>query len=79
LFPDSSYAWASGEDIDNARRAALRAWIGDSYRSIPGNRDEAIIQLALHNNLQEPFDDERFQRYAQRVFAPAIAHGGPVD
>ena len=79
VFPQTSYAWISQDDPDKAEAAASRAWNGDRYHDIPGERDDDFVRLALHNNPQNPLDDELFRRYARQVFAPMISGGGPLD
>ena len=79
LFPDTSLAWAAGSSLEAARNAARRAWVGDRFRSIPGDRDDPVVRLALHGNPDDPLDDALFQGYAEGVFAPVLTRGAPVD
>lgn len=73
VFPDSSYAWASETDPEKAMSKALQAWHGGSFRDAPpGECEDAFIRLAMHNNRQNPLDDELFMDCAKRIYRPAI-------
>ena len=59
---------------------AMLAWKGASFgTAIPGERDDAYIRLALHNNTTDPLNDILFQQCARQIYQPAIDHGGPID
>ena len=79
VFPETSFAWASADDPSRAFAAARQSWFGDSFRSVPGERDDRFIRLALHRNPDEPIEDEWFQHYARRIFAPAIIEAATHD
>ncbi len=73
VFPDSSYAWARESDPEKAMNNALSAWQGGSFRDAPpGECEDEFIRLALHNNSQNPLEDESFKDYAGRIYRPAI-------
>ena len=80
VFPDTSYAWAQETDPDTAMNKAMLAWKGGLFASaIPGERDDAYIRLALHNNMADPLNDILFQQCAHQIYQPAIDHGGSID
>ncbi len=80
VFPDTSYAWAQEPDPEIAMNKAMLAWKGGTYgTAIPGEREDAYIRLALHNNMADPLIDILFQQCARRIYHPAIDHGGPND
>ena len=80
VFPDTSYAWAQASDPETAMNKAMLAWKGGSFGSaFPGERDDAYIRLALHNNTTDPLNDILFQQCARRIYQPAIDNGGPID
>jgi len=80
VFPETSLAWASGDDAESAMRKALSAWNGASYSG--GARAECedeFIRLALNNNIADPLDDALFQQYARQIYRPPVEHGGELE
>ncbi len=76
VFPDTSYAWARETDPEQAMKKALLAWQGASYRDAPpGECEDELIRLALHNNSQSPLRDALFRDCANRIYRPAIDQG----
>jgi exonuclease V gamma subunit len=72
VFPLASYAWAQTDDPHKARKNASRAWYGDDYRNIPGDRDNAYVKLATRGNMEEPFTSPDFEACAERLYAAAL-------
>ena len=73
VFPDTSYAWARETDPEQAMKKALLTWHGGRYRGAPpGECEDELIRLALHNNSQNPLRDELFRDCANRIYRPAI-------
>ena len=70
VFPNSSYAWASHDDSDQAQREAQKTW--QRSFSFSGENEDRYIQLALHNGHTEPLQDPLFQHYANQIYRPAI-------
>ena len=80
VFPETSYSWASHSDPELAGSKAFTVWNGSGFNaSGGGERADAFIQLALHNNTAEPLHDELFHNCARQIYGPAIEHGEPVD
>ena len=76
VFPDTSYAWARETDPEQAMKKALVAWQGGRYRDAPpGECEDELIRLALHNNSQNPLRDAFFRDCANRIYRPAIDQG----
>ena len=68
VFPLASYAWARAGSSERGLKAARNAWYGNSYRNIPGDRDNGYVKLALRSSMQEPFTSEAFCSYAQALY-----------
>jgi len=80
VFPETSYTWASYSDPALATSKAFAVWNGSGFdASGRGERTDAFIQLALHNNTAEPLHDELFQHCARLIYGPAITHGDYLD
>jgi exodeoxyribonuclease V gamma subunit len=62
FFPET--AWARAGDGD-----WKRAWFGDSYRDIPGERDDAYVRLALRDMAGDPLGED-FRQLTARIFGP---------
>ena len=72
IFPLTSYAWVCQNDSEKALKAARKAWFGDEFRSIPGDRDNAYVRLALRGSGLEPFNSAEFAAFAKKLFAGAF-------
>ncbi len=73
VFPDTSYAWARETDPEQAMKKAIQAWQGGLYRGAPpGEREDELIRLALHNNSRDPLKGALFRDCAIRIYRPAI-------
>jgi exodeoxyribonuclease V gamma subunit len=72
IFPLTSYAWACQSDSQRALKAAHKAWFGNEFRSIPGDRDNAYVRLALRGSVQEPFNSVEFTSLAKKLYAGAF-------
>jgi exodeoxyribonuclease V gamma subunit len=72
FYPQTAWDWLAG-------KAGWRnVWEGSAFSSIPGEREDVYLRLALRDRAADPLGEE-FQRLARRVFEPlraAIAAGG---
>lgn len=71
LPPKSAWAFAAADDPGKGMLAALREWNGDDHNHIPGERDDADVQLAFRG--REPLAEPAFAALAMRVFGPLLA------
>ena len=73
FFPNTSAARAeAAASGDNGSPRELRAaWEGDSFRNLPGERDEPFVQLCFQN--VDPLDED-FAALALEIFGPLLAH-----
>jgi len=62
FFPETAWAWLDGKNW-------RRAWEGDVFNHVPGERDDAYVRLFLRDNLKAPLGPE-FQQLAARIHAP---------
>jgi len=62
FYPETAWAWMEGKNW-------RRAWEGDVFNHVPGERDDAYVRLALRDNLKAPLGPE-FQQLAARIHAP---------
>ena len=70
VFPGASLAWAEqAGDHDKAMKAAAEKWQGNAYRDIPGDADDAYIQLALRGLGGEPLANPEFAELATILYA----------
>ena len=74
VFPQASYAWARTDDSHKARINASKAWSGDDYRNIPGDRDDPYVKLAMRGSMEEPFTSPDFEACAERLYTAALKH-----
>ena len=56
-----------------ALSAARGAWQGNSYRAIPGDGDDAYVQLVLRNATGDPLRHPDFERLALALYRPLLA------
>jgi exodeoxyribonuclease V gamma subunit len=80
IFPAASYAFANSfckqGDPEKAISAAYKAWQSNGWGGYSADDfDDAYIQLALRNNLQNPLKTEQFQEYAQTLYQLALSNG----
>ncbi len=80
IFPAASYAFAHNfckkGDAEKATSAAHKAWQSNSWGGYStGDFDDAYIQLALRNNLQDPLATESFREHAQTIYELALSNG----
>lgn len=68
-------AWRDGDEgaLDRARSAARAAWRGNSYREIPGDRDDPYVRLVLRDVSGNPLDEPDFERLALELYGPLLA------
>jgi len=62
FFPETAWACLEGKNW-------RRAWEGDDYHHVPGERDDAYVRLFLRDRDGDPLGTE-FRQLAERVFAP---------
>ena len=74
VFPLASYAWCCADNPDKALKNARKAWDGNDYYNIPGDKDNPYVELALRNNMQEPFTSAEFCALAEQLYANALNH-----
>jgi exodeoxyribonuclease V gamma subunit len=65
FYPETAWAWSADDNWQ-------RAWAGDAFRDIPGERDDAYVRLALRDSADDPLGAP-FQALAARVCAPLLA------
>jgi exodeoxyribonuclease V gamma subunit len=80
IFPSASYAFAKSfgqkGDAEKAIGAAYKAWQSSSWGGYStGDIDDAYVQLALRNNLQDPLTTVQFRGHAQTLYQLALSNG----
>jgi exonuclease V gamma subunit len=80
IFPAASYAFAHSfckkGDAEKATSAAHKVWQSNSWGGYStGDVDDAYIQLALRNNLQDPLATDPFREHAQTLYELALSNG----
>lgn len=80
IFPAASYAFAKSlakkDDIEKAIGAAYKAWQSNGWGNYSADDlDDAYVQLALRNNLQNPLTTEQFAEHAQTLYQLALSNG----
>lgn len=80
IFPAASYAFAKSfckqGDTEKAIGAAYKAWKSNGWGGYSTDDfDDAYVQLALRNNLQDPLTTELFREQAQTLYGLALSHG----
>jgi exodeoxyribonuclease V gamma subunit len=78
LLPGASYAWTRA--VSKASRAdpltaAFNAWNGNAFNGIPGDKDDAYIQLVMRGVAGKPTDQPEFAELAKAFYADALAAG----
>ena len=82
IFRAASYAFAAAwkDDDEDPRMRALSAahgaWQGNSYRAIPGDGDDAYVQLVLRDATGDPLLHPDFERLALALYRPLLAAAG---
>jgi exodeoxyribonuclease V gamma subunit len=78
LLPGASYAWmrtvSQGGRADPSS-AAFNAWNGNSFRDIPGDKDDPYIALVMRGVAGKPIDGPEFTELAEAFYADALAAG----
>ena len=78
IFPRASAAlakvWhAEGADAqEKALAAARKAWLGNSFNDIPGDADDAYVQLVLRDIAGDPLADPEFPELAVKLYGPLL-------
>jgi exodeoxyribonuclease V gamma subunit len=80
IFPAASYAFAKSfakqTDTEKAISAAYKVWQSSAWGNFSaGDIDDAYVQLALRNNLQDPLTTEPFCELAQILYELALSNG----
>jgi exodeoxyribonuclease V gamma subunit len=78
LLPKASYAYAlkryQGGSAD-PMRAARGEWNGNSFREIPGDRDDAYIQLVTRGLSGDPLESDSFTALSDEFYRHALSSG----
>jgi exodeoxyribonuclease V gamma subunit len=72
VFPLASYAWACKDDAEGKAKAVYHAWTGNEFNSIPGDRDNPYVKLAIRASLPAPCNSAEFESCAKRLYANAL-------
>ena len=80
IFPAASYAFAKSfakqDDTEKAIGAAYKAWQSNGWGSYSADDiDDAYVQLALRNNLQDPLTTKQFCEHALTLYQLALSNG----
>lgn len=68
FYPETAWAWSG-------QRGWPKAWAGDSFNQIPGERDDPYLRLALRDRTDDPLGAD-FQALAMRICGPLRAATG---
>ena len=78
LLPGASYAWvravSEGSRADPSG-AAFKAWNGNAYKGVPGDRDDPYVQLVMRGIAGNPIDQSEFREFAEAFYAQPLAAG----
>ena len=78
LLPRASFAYAEtchkGGRAD-PMNAAHAGWVGNHFNDIPGDRDDAYIQLVMRGTDGDPLRDADFERLANAFFGDVLRNG----
>ncbi len=72
VFPASSFAWAKKQFEGKSVSTALNQWQGVAFKGLPGDKDDAYIQLALRRVTVHPLDEPEFAELATRIYQPVL-------
>jgi len=78
LLPGASYAWVravSQGGRTDPLNVAFTAWNGNSFRDIPGDKDDPYIALVMRGVAGKPIDGPEFTELAEAFYAGALAAG----
>jgi exodeoxyribonuclease V gamma subunit len=78
LLPGASYAWmraVSQGSRGDPYNAAFSAWKGNDFNGIPGDKNDAYVQLVMRGIAGKPIDQAEFTELAQAFYADALAAG----
>jgi exodeoxyribonuclease V gamma subunit len=78
LLPGASYAWMRAEnkgDGSGPVREALKAWNGNDFNGIPGDKDDAYVELVMRGVAGNPIEQPEFAELAEAFYADALAAG----
>ena len=78
VLPKASYAYArrlhEGKDPD---RAVLEEWNGNDFQKIPGDRDDAYVQMILRGREIDPLAVPEFGELAQALYGEVLGRAAP--
>jgi exodeoxyribonuclease V gamma subunit len=80
VLPKASYAYAAtlrsgrGDPV----KAAAGQWEGNSFRNIPGDRDDPYVQLAMRGLTVDPVSDAELPLLAGAFYDQVLAQGEPL-
>jgi exodeoxyribonuclease V gamma subunit len=78
VLPKASYAFAlklHQGGREDAMKAARGKWNGNSYKNIPGDKDDPYVQLVLRGVSGDPLGNEGFAALASEFYAQALNIG----
>jgi exodeoxyribonuclease V gamma subunit len=78
VLPGASYAWARAVYQDSRAdpsAAASSAWHGNTYKGIPGDRDDPYVQLVMRGIAGEPIGQPEFREFAEAFYTDVLATG----
>ncbi len=71
LLPECAFAYVNAKNHDSGLAAARSAWAGNDYRDVPGEGDDADVQVAFRG--RDPLSEPAFVELAQRLCGPLLA------
>jgi exodeoxyribonuclease V gamma subunit len=78
VLPKASYAYALGQHRGgraDPMGAARKAWEGNGYLRIPGDKDDPYLRLVLRGVGGEPFGSADFSTLADEFYGQVLARG----
>jgi exodeoxyribonuclease V gamma subunit len=79
LLPKASFAYAAAANKGGRAdpgKAAWSEWQGNAYRNIPGDKDDAYIQLVMRGVPGQPLEHPDFPRLAGEFYDQVLGAGG---
>ncbi|MGD2083169.1 MAG: exodeoxyribonuclease V subunit gamma [Chromatiales bacterium] len=79
VLPKATYAYARQleKGTGDPLGAARRDWIGNSFRDIPGDRDDAYIRLVMRGVSGDPLERDELALLASAFYGQVLGCGGP--
>ncbi|MCP4874268.1 MAG: exodeoxyribonuclease V subunit gamma [Gammaproteobacteria bacterium] len=75
ILPESSYAWACEADRHKAHTRLEQIWQNKWAQNSGGDTSDHYIEMILQGGYRLPFDQDRFEDYAQRLYTRLLQHG----